>query len=98
VPTPHVTQEGEKRHSEFVGAAAGQRIFGAAVGADRSAGLSAAGWWLISHPKPDKSTLALWEAWTADLGPMPPASPASIVGFISTMGAHLRLMDNDDYS
>jgi translation elongation factor P/translation initiation factor 5A len=28
---------------------------------------------------------------------MPPASPASIVGFISTMGAHLKLMDNDDY-
>ncbi|MCV7288162.1 hypothetical protein H7J87_22835 [Mycolicibacterium wolinskyi] len=35
-------------------------------------------------PQTDASTLAVWEGWDADLGPMPPRSPLSIVGFIST--------------
>lgn len=29
------------------------------------------------------STLYLWESWTPDLGPMPPAPAVSIVGFVS---------------
>ncbi|MEU7631704.1 hypothetical protein AB0C34_17200 [Nocardia sp. NPDC049220] len=35
-------------------------------------------------PELDRSTLALWEAWTADLGEQPPRPALSIVGFIST--------------
>jgi hypothetical protein len=36
------------------------------------------------HPETDMSTLAVWEGWSADLGPMPLASPVAITGFIST--------------
>ena len=35
-------------------------------------------------PELDRSTLLVWESWTPDLGPMPPRSPLSIVGFVST--------------
>lgn len=35
-------------------------------------------------PEPDRSTLLIWESWTADLGEMPPRPPLSIVGFVST--------------
>lgn len=35
-------------------------------------------------PETEMSTLAVWEGWSADLGPMPPASPITITGFIST--------------
>ncbi|MGO4612683.1 hypothetical protein AB4305_11620 [Nocardia sp. 2YAB30] len=35
-------------------------------------------------PELDRSTLAIWEAWTADLGKPPLRSAVSIVGFIST--------------
>ncbi|WP_459549238.1 hypothetical protein [Nocardia sp. X0981] len=41
----------------------------------------------ISHgqgPELDRSTLAIWEAWTNDLGAPPPRPPVSIVGFVST--------------
>lgn len=34
-------------------------------------------------PELDPSTLAIWESWTPDLGPMPPATPLSIVGVVS---------------
>ncbi|GLP76394.1 hypothetical protein TUM20983_35040 [Mycobacterium antarcticum] len=34
-------------------------------------------------PETDMSTLAVWEDWSADLGPMPPESAVAIVGFIS---------------
>lgn len=34
-------------------------------------------------PELDRSTLLIWESWTADLGEMPPRSPLSIVGFVS---------------
>lgn len=34
-------------------------------------------------PEYEGSTLQLWESWTADLGPMPPAPAVSIVGFVS---------------
>ncbi|MEB3980217.1 hypothetical protein OQ968_02940 [Mycobacterium sp. 663a-19] len=36
------------------------------------------------HAETEMSTLAVWEGWRADLGPMPPASPITITGFIST--------------
>ncbi|WP_063127608.1 hypothetical protein [Nocardia fusca] len=36
------------------------------------------------RPELDRSTLALWEAWTADLGAPPPRPAVSIVGFVST--------------
>ncbi|QIS23817.1 hypothetical protein [Nocardia terpenica] len=35
-------------------------------------------------PELDRSTLVIWESWTADLGEMPPSPAVSIVGFIST--------------
>jgi hypothetical protein len=35
-------------------------------------------------PELDRSTLLIWESWTADLGEMPPRSPLSIVGFVSS--------------
>ncbi|MEU7634357.1 hypothetical protein AB0C34_31040 [Nocardia sp. NPDC049220] len=35
-------------------------------------------------PELDRSTLAIWEAWTADPGEAPPRSTVSIVGFVST--------------
>ncbi|WP_142304904.1 hypothetical protein [Mycobacterium avium] len=35
------------------------------------------------EPELDLSTLAYWESWTEDLGPMPPASALTIVGFLS---------------
>lgn len=35
------------------------------------------------EPELDLSTLAYWESWTEDLGPMPPASALAIVGFLS---------------
>lgn len=35
-------------------------------------------------PELDRSTLLIWESWTPDLGEMPPRSPLSIVGFVST--------------
>lgn len=34
-------------------------------------------------PELNLSTLAIWESWTADLGPMPPAPPLTIVGVAS---------------
>jgi hypothetical protein len=36
------------------------------------------------RPELDRSTLALWEAWTGDLGAPPPRPAVSIVGFVST--------------
>ncbi|WP_040839781.1 hypothetical protein, partial [Nocardia brevicatena] len=36
------------------------------------------------QPELDRSTLALWEAWTDDLGASPPRPAVSIVGFVST--------------
>lgn len=36
------------------------------------------------QPELDRSTLALWEAWTDDLGAPPPRPAVSIVGFVST--------------
>ncbi|MFV8142275.1 hypothetical protein ACNQR7_32430 [Mycolicibacterium senegalense] len=36
------------------------------------------------RPELDLSTLALWESWTPDLGPMPPESALTIVGFAAT--------------
>ncbi len=41
------------------------------------------------HPELDPSTIVLWESWTEDLGPMPPATALSIVGFVSDARAHL---------
>ena len=35
-------------------------------------------------PELDRSTLLIWESWTAGLGEMPPGPPLSIVGFVST--------------
>lgn len=35
-------------------------------------------------PERDRSTLFIWESWTADLGAMPPRPAVSIVGFVST--------------
>lgn len=34
-------------------------------------------------PECDLSTLAIWESWTAELGPIPPAPPLTIVGVVS---------------
>lgn len=36
------------------------------------------------RPELDRSTLALWEAWTDDLGAPPPRPAVSIIGFVST--------------
>lgn len=36
------------------------------------------------RPELDRHSLALWEAWTADLGAPPPRPAVSIVGFVST--------------
>jgi hypothetical protein len=36
------------------------------------------------QPELDRSTLTLWEAWTAELGAPPPRPAVSIVGFVST--------------
>lgn len=41
------------------------------------------------RPELDPSTIVLWESWTEDLGPMPPATALSIVGFVSDARAHL---------
>ncbi len=34
-------------------------------------------------PETDPSTLAVWEGWAADIGPMPPPSAVTITGFVS---------------
>lgn len=34
-------------------------------------------------PELDGSTLAIWEGWAPDLGPMPPRTPLAIVGLVS---------------
>jgi len=39
-------------------------------------------------PEYELSTLHLWESWTSDLGPMPPAPAVSIVGFVSDGRPH----------
>lgn len=36
-----------------------------------------------THPELDMSTLAVWEGWMSELGPAPPQSVATIVGFVS---------------
>jgi hypothetical protein len=35
-----------------------------------------------SGPELDRSTLALWESWRADMGEQPPARPVRVVGFL----------------
>lgn len=35
-------------------------------------------------PELDRSTLAIWESWTTDMGASPPRPAVSIVGFVST--------------
>lgn len=41
------------------------------------------------------STLAVWEGWGADLGPMPPESAVAIIGFISTAAPRRALYGLD---
>jgi hypothetical protein len=37
-----------------------------------------------ARPELDMSTLAIWEGWMPELGPAPPRSVATIIGFVST--------------
>lgn len=34
-------------------------------------------------PELDRSTLAMWESWTEEMGPSPPGRPLAIVGFVA---------------
>ncbi len=46
-------------------------------------------------PQTDMSTLAVWEGWSEDLGPMPPEPALAIIGFISAAAPQQALYGLD---